>query len=326
MPTYFEVLATIQTVKPTGGFKANSYLLFDYQSPTDFKFAGVNGSTNKLEIGHRNADGWIVDQSINLQIRHGQDYNLFLSVNGNAASLIVNNQFTLSHTFAPRLDADGFVHTISEGMIGLGANGAKANIDNVVVQQIQETIEKTADFSGPTQLLKAPSTRTWTLADGRYSGTASAEGPAINLFNLAISPSSLLELEGTFKLTSAGAEGGFVYDFYGLTDYKFAVISASTKKIVLGHRLGNRWTIDATANFNNFAVGTDYTLGVTLRGTTVNVTLNGNTVLSRAYNSLVTDGEFGLFSRFGTTSFDSIMVGSDDPSFDDDEEDGDGVL
>ena len=107
---------------------------------------------------------------------------------------------------------------------------------------------------------------------------------------------------------------------------KFAVISASTKKIVLGHRLGNRWTIDATANFNNFAVGTDYTLGVTLRGTTVNVTLNGNTVLSRAYNSLVTDGEFGLFSRFGTTSFDSIMVGSDDPSFDDDEEDGDGVL
>src|SRR5204862_5122255 len=62
IPHYFEMLATLSAVKPTGGTKSNAYLVFDYQSPTDFKFAGINVSTNKLEIGHRNASGWIVDK------------------------------------------------------------------------------------------------------------------------------------------------------------------------------------------------------------------------------------------------------------------------
>jgi hypothetical protein len=326
VPTYFEVLATIQTVKPVGGFKANSYLLFDYQSPTDFKFAGVNGSTNKLEIGHRTAAGWIVDTTANLQVKHGQDYNLFLSVNGNAVTLVVNNQLTLSHAFAPRLDADGFAHTISEGMVGLGANGAKATIDNVAVQQVQETIEKSADFSGPTELLKEPETNTWTLANGRYTGTAGPVYPAVTLFDLRVEPSSLLELASTFQLTTAGAEGGFVFDYYNANDYKFAMISGPAKKIVLGHRARNgNWVIDASYNFSGFKAGVDYQLGVTLRGTTANVTLGGQTVISHVFNSLTTDGEFGLISRLGTTSFDSIIVRSDDPSFEDDDEDG-GVL
>jgi len=55
IPKYFEMSATIRAVKPTAGFNANSYLIFDYQSPTDFKFAGINVSTNKLEMGHRTA-------------------------------------------------------------------------------------------------------------------------------------------------------------------------------------------------------------------------------------------------------------------------------
>ena len=49
--------ATINAVKPVGGAKANAYLIFDWQSDTDFKFAGINISTNKLEIGHRTASG-----------------------------------------------------------------------------------------------------------------------------------------------------------------------------------------------------------------------------------------------------------------------------
>src|SRR6185436_12839087 len=46
MPNYFEVSATINAGKPTAGWKSNAYVIFDYQSPTDFKFAGVNISTN----------------------------------------------------------------------------------------------------------------------------------------------------------------------------------------------------------------------------------------------------------------------------------------
>ena len=61
LPIYYEVSASIKAVKPTGGWKANAYVIFDYFSPTDFKFAGVDVSTNEIVMGHRNATGWIVD-------------------------------------------------------------------------------------------------------------------------------------------------------------------------------------------------------------------------------------------------------------------------
>ena len=55
LPVYFEVQATISVIKPTAGWKANAYVIFDYQSPTAFKFAGIDISTNKLVMGHRDA-------------------------------------------------------------------------------------------------------------------------------------------------------------------------------------------------------------------------------------------------------------------------------
>ena len=61
LPSYFEIEATINAGKPTAGLKSNSYLIFDYQSPTDFKFAGINVSIDKLQMGHRDAEGWHVD-------------------------------------------------------------------------------------------------------------------------------------------------------------------------------------------------------------------------------------------------------------------------
>src|SRR6185295_3561315 len=40
VPSYFEITATINAVKPVGGLKGNAYIIFDYYGPTDFKFAG----------------------------------------------------------------------------------------------------------------------------------------------------------------------------------------------------------------------------------------------------------------------------------------------
>lgn len=65
----------------------------------------------------------------------------------------------------------------------------------------------------------------------------------------------------------------------------------------------------------SLVAGVDYTLGLTLKGTTVSVTLNAQLILSRGYNALVTDGDFGLLGRAGQTSFDSATVKSDDAAF-----------
>ena len=53
--------------KPAAGWKANAYLIFDYFSPTDFKFAGLDASLNKAVLGHRTAAGWVVDAQGSVQ-------------------------------------------------------------------------------------------------------------------------------------------------------------------------------------------------------------------------------------------------------------------
>jgi hypothetical protein len=284
--------------------------VFDYQSSTDFKFAGINVSTNKLEIGHRTESGWVVDVQGSVQgsLQSDKDYNVFLSVNGSAVTMIVNNQFSLSHTFQPRSDADGFLHFANEGMIGLGANQAKAKIDNVVVQRLAPVLafSQTVDFNNATttDLFQPPTSGAWSLANGRYNGTAAASAPAINPTSLLVSPSSFIDLSATLQFTG---EGGFIFDQYDAENFKFVTISAG--RITIGHRTSKGWFIDATYNNSSITAGTDYTLGLTLKGTTVSVTLNGQPVFSHVYNALVTDGLFGAFSRSGTTSFDTFTAG-----------------
>ena len=56
-------------------------------------------------------------------------------------------------------------------------------------------------------------------------------------------------------------------------------VDAATKQVLIGHKTPRGgWVTDA-AVAATITVGTDYTLGVSLRGSTVNVTLNGQSVL-----------------------------------------------
>jgi Ca2+-binding RTX toxin-like protein len=173
LPAYFEVAATINAGKPTAGLKSNSYLIFDYQSPADFKFAGVNISTDKLELGHRDAEGWHVDVQTPARLRPDTDYEVLLAVNGLTAILVIDNEQVFSHAFAPRVDPDGFTYGLNAGMVGIGAYNSVSRIDNVAVQVLRPeiTFEDTEDFSdGIADLLTGLSTGTWAVSGGRLDG------------------------------------------------------------------------------------------------------------------------------------------------------------
>src|SRR5260370_13551715 len=99
MQTYLKLTLSGQGGKPTRGYKSNAYVIFNYLSPTNFKFAGVDGSTNKIEIGHFDGTNWIIDAQTPAQITTGTTYGLFLAINGNIATLVVNNNLTISYTY-----------------------------------------------------------------------------------------------------------------------------------------------------------------------------------------------------------------------------------
>jgi Ca2+-binding RTX toxin-like protein len=314
IPSYFEMMATIRAVKPTGGYGANAYLVFDYQSADNFKFAGINVSTSKLEIGYRDASGWhvLIQVPYTTALKADTDYNVFLALNGSTATLRVNNKITLNYTFGTRVDEYGVEHFLNEGMVGLGANNAKAAIDNVVVQRIapEMTAELTVDFSSPATVgTLFPGGLT--IVDNRFGLTATA-GAAIELADMTVAPASVLGLEGVFK--TAG-QGGFVFDCYGPEDFKFVALSEDTGQVMVGHSTARYGVVIDAAWVRTIDAGTDYTLGLTIAERTVSVTLNGAAVSSFAFNALITDGAFGFLSLTGETSFKTLVVRTDDPAY-----------
>jgi hypothetical protein len=213
------------------------------------------------------------------------------------------------------VDADGFVHALNEGMVGLGAQGAKARIDNVIVQKLADpvSVERGTTFSkSPADALKAPASGTWNLSSGRYSTTvASTSAPSMVLSTIGVTgPTYSASIETTFTTT---AMGGIVFDVYSVDSYKFVVIDATTNRLLIGHyakRTG--WIVDFAVKLAT--VAGDCALAVSLQGNVVNVSVDGTGVGGYAYNALVTDGRSGLIGVAGTTSFDSMSVKSTDPA------------
>lgn len=316
--------ATVKAIKPTQGWNANSYIVFDYQSQTNFKFAGLDVSTNKLVMGHRGTNGWVVDKQAAFQMSLKSDtwYNLLLSVNGLTATLIVKNTTSFSFTYAPTV-VDGWSYGLNWGLVGFGSNNARGAMDDIAVQIVSPaaTVVRSDDFAtgiGPmfTPSLAGSTSGTWQASAGRYAGAPTAPSDtAIHLMNFAgvtqSATSSLLDMNTVLR-TSGRA--GFLFDRYSDADFKFAAIDVGTQQVMIGHRIGNHWVIDAAATNATLNSTTDYTLGVVVRGSTVGVTLNGQAALGFAFNAVSVDGRFGLFAKGTSASFDSVTLKTDDPA------------
>jgi subtilisin-like proprotein convertase family protein len=318
LPGYFEIRAIINAAKPTAGSKSNSYLIFDYASPTDFKFAGVNISTDKLVMGRRTEAGWIIDVQTPAQLKPDTDYNLLLAINGTVATLVVDGAMVFTHVFTTTTDQYGVTHGLNRGMVGLGAENSAARIDNVAVQILppQLTIEETESFDdGTADRFTGLTTGSWTITDQRFTGQpAPGESRAFANFDLRVGASYMVKIGATF---STATLAGIVFDQYAPDDFKFAAISISTGQVILGHYTARGgFKVDASSA-RSLVAGQDYALEVTLKNNTVSMALNGAVVLGYAYNASVSDGGFGLFTQDGAASYDTVTVASNDPAYGD---------
>ena len=124
-----------------------------------------------------------------------------------------------------------------------------------------------------------------------------------------MAPFSLLEMEALIQTSTLG---GLVFDYYNQNDFKFAAIQADLNLVLVGHYIDGDWAIDASVDYT-IEPDTGYTLGVSIFGTSVSVTVNGQAVVGHVFNSLLNDGGFGLISRDGASVFDDFVVRGDDP-------------
>jgi hypothetical protein len=331
LPQYFEIQASITMQKPIAGWKANSYVIFDYYSPTDFKFAGLNASLDKIQMGHRDETGWVVDVQDNMQIKPGVFYNILVAVNGTTVTVLADNTEFFSHTFAPRV-IDGWVYGLNSGMVGFGSDNARGVFDNIAVQVLppEVTFEGTEEFpDSHVGIGFVPSEGVWQIDGGRYNGTPGVNDiAAVSLIDLGLDHgfevSSVLEIETT--VTTDGT-AGFIFDYYAPDDFKFAAIDAVTGQAIIGHYTGrNGWVTDAAFDVV-IEPGVDYVLNLSLKGSTVSLSVkeagvqNWQAMVGYAYNAVTVDGGFGLLSKDGSGSFDEVAVKTNDPAFEVDEAD-----
>jgi len=222
----------------------------------------------------------------------------------------------VSYAFTPRT-VDGYTYGLNTGMVGLGANNARAQIDNVAVQVLPPTytMQESENFSdGKANLLTADQVGQWVITGGRDVGTPASAGFAASNFSLQLSTSALLQIDTTVKPGTSGTSAGVVFDYYDANNFKFAAIVAGSNQVVIGHHTKSGWIIDASAS-RTIAAGTDYSLSVTLKGTTVSVSVNGQSMLGFVFNAAVVDAQAGLFTRDGSSSFASYAVKTDDVKF-----------
>ena len=59
-----------------GGLYSNAFVIFDYQSETDFKFAGSLVGSGKWVIGHRSGSSWITDVEFLEPVAANTDYHV----------------------------------------------------------------------------------------------------------------------------------------------------------------------------------------------------------------------------------------------------------
>jgi hypothetical protein len=318
VPAYFEVQASVKVIKPTAGWNANAFIIFDYNNEHDFKFAGIDQSNNKLVIGHRDASGWHFDKQSNMRTWADRDYNLMVAANGLNATLVVDNKVAFTHTFQPRV-IDGWSYGLNWGLIGLGSDNSRGAFDNFRVQTVEQavTFQTSEDFDdGVADLFTGDSVGVWDVANGRYATTPGA-GAAYSLLDLGVDQLSVAALLDMNANVRTDGLAGFIFDEYSADNFKFAAIDANSDEVIIGHYTKREgWVIDASVSKVIDAEKEDgYKLGVVLKGTTVSVTLDGQTVLGHAFNAVSVDGRFGLLATGGQASFDDLNLRTTDTAF-----------
>ncbi len=300
LPGYFEVEATVNTNRSKAGMKADAYIIFDYQSPTEFKFAGVDVGLNKLQIGQRTAGGWTYFAQANMQLSPLKDYNLRLIVNGSSVALFGDETHGVGHTFVGQ--------DLRDGMVGLGTQNSVSRFDNVQVLALPPTAlgSFNDDFSSGAASGFTKQIGSWQVNNGRYQGAPlSGSDNAVSTFVVDASGATGITLTSVVATQSFG---GLVFDYRDAFNFKFAGINVSTKQVVLGHRTPNGWYFDQVATWSVKA-GTDYSLAVQLTGSSASVAVNDQAVLSQSYNSYLLNGRrLGYLSLKGSSSFDDLQT------------------
>ncbi len=124
--TKLDISVTVN-VPSESEFKRNAAIIFDYHSPTQFKFASMHFGNYRWKLGQRDEDGWhFLEDEITIPLlQAGTDTHVKVEIRDQIVRVLYDGQLTISH---------GYDTPFSGGLVGLGSKNGQATFENLAVR------------------------------------------------------------------------------------------------------------------------------------------------------------------------------------------------
>ncbi|MBI4687751.1 MAG: hypothetical protein HY756_08210 [Nitrospirae bacterium] len=219
------------------GYSRNGFIIFDYKSPTDFKYVQFWDKANRWGIGSYNGT-WNGLISVVEQIDTQRWYRIRVVINGNTVTIYADDD----------RDGSGFVYKteatfadIGTGSVGLATWSSHTHFDNFSVNYNVNVFD---DFNDGNNDDWEVISGNWSVINGIYDGSSGNWGSAISVLNVNKGKTeSNTTIEADFKIKNDGFEvmAFFIFDYKDPNNYKYAMARADgdSKKWVIGYYNGN---------------------------------------------------------------------------------------
>jgi len=127
LPTSLELGVTFNVEPAMIDRWRNALIVFDYKSPTDFKFAGAFVGIDNWAIGRMTERGYVFDRLVRDEIDFRTDYKVRLVIDGDDVVLKVDDMPLISHSYE---------EPFAEGELGLLSYEGAAEFKDLEVRRI----------------------------------------------------------------------------------------------------------------------------------------------------------------------------------------------
>jgi hypothetical protein len=117
------VVVEVQALTNNYDQDENAFIVFDYISDTDYKYAGLRADDDKWVIGHRTSSGYTDEASLTETIDVNTWYNITIYIDQDTVRLYSNGVFKTYYTFT----------ALSWGKFGLGNDDSHSHFDNLKI-------------------------------------------------------------------------------------------------------------------------------------------------------------------------------------------------
>jgi hypothetical protein len=311
LPEDLEVTVTFNADDVSSHYYSNAFVIFDYQGPTDFKFAGGYVGADQWVIGHRSASGWITDSQSDAPIDALTDHSLRVTIIGDSIVTLYAND-------SPQLTCS-YSSSLTDGELGVGTRDSVCRFDDLGIRRLLPddyssvgVLSLSEDFDDRAADHFEPTSGNWLLIDGSYHVSPEISGDGISTLLLGEQLPEDMEIAVTFSaddvIPGRFSNGFIVFDYQSPTDFKYAGAFLHRDEWAIGHRTAAGWVDDILVSAPLGGL-TDYDIRVTIEnGSNVSLFHADALVASHTFDDSVTDGAVGLGSYNSITRFDDFSA------------------